>query len=110
MTAEAAPTDTHDEGTHDDGKVKHPSPKFYWWLALILAVVTAVEIAILEISALDSVRAPLLVFLSLIKFGAVVGFFMHLKYEKKLYQNFFAIGFVGAIILYIVVLATFNVL
>ena len=104
MTTEATTTDTH-----DDGKVKHPTPKFYWWLALILAIVTAVEIAILEISALDSLRAPLLILLSLIKFGAVVGFFMHLKFEKKLYQNFFAIGFVGAIILYMVVLATFGV-
>jgi hypothetical protein len=40
----------------------------------------------------------------------VVGFFMHLKFEKRLFQNFFAVGFVGAIILYVVVLATFRVL
>jgi caa(3)-type oxidase subunit IV len=105
VTAEATTT-----GTHEEGSAKHPSPKFYWLLALGLAVVTAVEVAIPYLSAFDSVRGPLLVVLSLLKFGAVVGFFMHLKYENRLLQNFFAIGFVGAIILYLVVLATFRVL
>lgn len=104
MTTEAT-TEAHQEGA-----AKHPSPKFYWLLALALAVVTAVEVAIPYLSAFDSVRGPLLVILSLVKFGAVVGFFMHLKYENRLLQNFFAIGFVGAIVLYLVVLATFRAL
>lgn len=103
MTAETATT-------HDEGKVKHPSPKFYWMLALVLAIITAVEVAIPYLSAFDSVRAPLLIILSLAKFGAVVGFFMHLKFEKTLYRNFFAIGFFGAVALFLVVLATFRAL
>ncbi len=39
----------------------HPTQKTYWLVALLLVVVTAIEIAIPYLSAFDSVRAPLLI-------------------------------------------------
>lgn len=88
----------------------HPSPATYWVIAAILAVVTAIEIAVPSISALDPVKVPLLWSLAAIKFFAVVGFFMHLRYEKKLYRTLFFFGVFGVFPLFFVVLLSMNAL
>jgi hypothetical protein len=51
--------------------------------------------------------APLLVGLSTIKFVAVVGWFMHLRFEDSFLARFFSAGFVLAMVLYGIVLAVF---
>ncbi len=86
----------------------HPTPAFYWAVAGFLAVVTGIEIAIPGISALDSVKVPLLWFLAIVKFATVVSIFMHLRYDKKLYRPLFLFGAIGAIPLFVVVLLTMD--
>lgn len=86
----------------------HPTPRVYWAIAAFLAVVTAIEIAIPNISALDSVKVPLLWALAALKFGTVVGFFMHLRYERKLYRTLFLFGVFGVFPLFIVVLLSMH--
>lgn len=86
----------------------HPTPAVYWAIAVFLAVVTAVEIAIPSISALDSVKVPLLWFLAAVKFGTVASFFMHLRYDKKLYRTLFLFGVIGIFPLMIVVLLSMD--
>lgn len=81
-----------------------PTPRLYWMIALILAVLTAVEVAIPYIDALDSVTLPLLLTLGAVKFLMVVGFFMHLKFDRPIYRNLFFIGVIGALLIYAVVL------
>jgi cytochrome c oxidase subunit 4 len=81
-----------------------PTPRLYWIIALILAVLTAVEVAIPYIDTLDSVSVPLLLLLGATKFLVVVGFFMHLKFDKPIYRNLFFIGVIGALIIFSVVL------
>ncbi|MDJ0664679.1 MAG: cytochrome C oxidase subunit IV family protein [Acidimicrobiia bacterium] len=88
----------------------HPTPAMYWGIALFLAVVTALEVAVPYISALDPVRVPLLLIMGAIKFGTVVAFFMHLRYDKKLYRTLFLFGAIGVIPLFLVVLLTMNAL
>ncbi len=88
----------------------HPTPAMYWGIALFLAVVTAVEVAVPYIEALDPVRVPLLLVLAAIKFGTVVAFFMHLRYDKKLYRTLFLFGVIGVIPLFLVVLLTMHAL
>jgi cytochrome c oxidase subunit 4 len=90
--------------------VSHPTPKTYWLIALVLAVITAVEIAIPYIDALDPIKVPALLILGAMKFLIVVAFFMHLRYERNLYRSLFFIGVIGAILLFIVVLLTFRAL
>ena len=92
------------------GSTQHPTPKLYWIIALILAVITAVEIALPSIDALSSIKVPGLLLLGGIKFLMVVGFFMHLKFDKPLYRSLFFVGAIGAIPLFIVVLLTFEAL
>ena len=86
----------------------HPTPAMYWGIALFLAVVTALEVAVPYISALDPVRVPLLLIMAAIKFGTVVAFFMHLRYDKKLYRTLFLFGVIGVIPLFMVVLLTMH--
>ena len=90
--------------------VAHPTPRTYWLIALLLAAITAVEIAIPYFDALDAVKVPGLLTLGAVKFLIVVGFFMHLKFEKNLYKSLFFIGAIGALPLFIVVLLTFRAL
>ena len=88
----------------------HPTPKTYWMIALLLAVITAVEIAIPSIAAFDAIKVPSLLLLGGIKFMLVVGFFMHLRFDKPLYRSLFFVGVIGAIPLFTVVLLTFRAL
>ena len=82
----------------------------YWGIALFLGVVTAIEIAVPSISALDPIKVPLLWMLAAVKFFTVVGFFMHLRYEKRLYKTLFLFGVFGVFPLFIVVLLSMNAL
>lgn len=82
----------------------------YWGIALFLGGVTAIEIAVPSISALDPIKVPLLWALAALKFFTVVGFFMHLRYEKRLYKTLFLFGVFGVFPLFIIVLLTMNAL
>ena len=88
----------------------HPQPKDYWLIALILGVITAAEVAVTYWSALDRFIAPILIVMSVLKFVIVVAYFMHLKFEAKIYRNLFVIGIVAAPLLFGAVLFTFGVL
>ncbi len=88
----------------------HPTPRDYWLIALILGVITGAEVAVTYIDALDSVVAPLLIAMSAAKFTIVVGYFMHLKFEQRIYRNLFLMGIIAAPILFGTVLLTFGVL
>ena len=73
-------------------------------------MITAVEIALPYVEALEVIKVPGLLLLGGIKFLIVVGFFMHLKFEKNLYRSLFFVGAIGALPLFIVVLLTFQAL
>jgi cytochrome c oxidase subunit 4 len=88
----------------------HPQPRDYWMIAAILAVITAAEVAVTYVDALDSVVAPLLIVMAIAKFALVVGWFMHLRFEERRYRVLFYIGLVSAPILFGIVLLTFGVL
>ena len=88
-----------------------PTPRLYWMIALILAVLTAAEVSIAYVDILSgNVLVWLLIALGAAKFVIVVGFFMHLKFDKPLYRSLFMVGAIGVIPLFAVVLLTFNAL
>ncbi len=74
----------------------HPQPRTYIVVALILAVITAIEVATYYVPALAGVIVPILLVLSLAKFVLVVGYFMHLKFDHKMYTGLFGAGLVIA--------------
>jgi cytochrome c oxidase subunit 4 len=87
----------------------HPSVKRYWQIALFLGIVTAVEIGIAYIPDLNkTILTVSLLALGVVKFGVVVGWFMHLKFENRTMNSLFAIGLVFALGLFFIVLATYS--
>jgi cytochrome c oxidase subunit IV len=92
------------------GSTAHPTPRFYWIVAAVLAVVTAAEIAIGYADIATAIKVTGLFTLGGLKFAAVVAFFMHLRFDKPLYRSLFLIGLAGAIPIFIVVLLTFEAL
>jgi cytochrome c oxidase subunit IV len=79
------------------GEHEHPGPRTYVVVALILAVITAIEVAVYYIPGLLAFIVPILLVLSLIKFAMVVGYFMHLKFDHKMYAGLFVGGLAIAI-------------
>jgi cytochrome c oxidase subunit 4 len=90
----------------------HPTPAQYWKIAAFLAAVTALEVAMYYIDkelGLGFLNAAILIPLSAVKFMVVVGWFMHVRYEKPTISRFFTAGFVLAVALYLVVLSAMGI-
>ncbi|MFO7547699.1 MAG: cytochrome C oxidase subunit IV family protein [Acidimicrobiia bacterium] len=91
----------------------HPTAGQYVKIAVLLFVLTAVEVALFylgEATELGAFEPIALIGLAFLKFVIVVGWYMHLRFEKTTLSRFFAAGFTLAIVLYAVVLAAFGVL
>lgn len=88
---------------------RHPSPKEYIRIAIVLGIVTAAEVAVYYIEAVEDLLIPLLFLFAVIKFTLVVLWYMHLKFDSRTYARFFVMGLSGAITLYLIVLLTFRV-
>ena len=94
---------------HDDLHDHEISDKTYILIALLLAVLTAMEVAATEISGVpESLLVPALLLMMAVKFFVVVSYFMHLKHDAALFKFGFYIGLAGAVVLYSVVLTTFH--
>ena len=89
MTDETQTAEQHD----DHGS--HASVGFYWMIGLILAVLTAMEVAAFYME-LGAIEAPFLLALSAAKFVIVVMFFMHLKFDSRIFTGLFLAGLVLA--------------
>jgi cytochrome c oxidase subunit 4 len=95
----------------DQEHAKHPTPRQYVQIAVMLAIITAVEVALFYIDEsldLQGWDAPLLVILSFLKFVIVIGWYMHLRFEKGMLSRFFSGGFILALSLYGIVLGSFG--
>jgi cytochrome c oxidase subunit 4 len=107
-------TDTSDSGQtsahlqHDDLYDHSISDRGYIVIALILAVLTALEVAATEVGGLGSFLVPALLIMMAIKFFIVVSYFMHLKHDSALFKFSFYVGLGGAVVLYAVMLTTFH--
>lgn len=86
--------------THEE---HHPDLRTYVWIAIFLAIVTAIEVAIYYIPAFEGILVPLLIILSAVKFFFVVGYFMHLKMDPKLLAAIFGSALVVSLAVYIAV-------
>ncbi len=97
----AASTEAGGHATHEH----HPSEQDYVKTALILAVLTALEVSTFYVD-FGWATLPLLIVLMSVKFLYVAGVFMHLKFDIKLYSRVVAAGLGLAIGLYAITLAT----
>ena len=87
----------------------HPTPMTYFKVALILAFVTAVEVAVFYVDALKPAFLPIFLVLSVFKFALVVMFYMHLKFDSRLFSGVFVGGLLLAVAVAVTLLALFQV-
>jgi cytochrome c oxidase subunit IV len=89
---------------------EHPTWKQYKWVALILTVITVIEVWVYYIPAFVESRlfVPSLLIMSAAKFAIVVGYYMHLKYDHKLFRALFVGPLVIAIATLIVLMFLFG--
>ena len=90
------------EGAHD-----HLSDAKYIQIAVILAVITAVEV-VTYIVDFGELLVPSLYLMMAVKFWLVAGFFMHLKFDSPLFTKLFVAGLVGATAVYVIMLSAFQ--
>lgn len=81
--------------SHQEGH--HPTFKQYVWVAIILFAITIVEFVLIWpragiVESLGYSKLPLLAILSAIKFAIVIAFYMHLKFDNKLFTWVFLAG------------------
>ena len=102
-----APDPDHQAPTHE-----HPSDRQYVKVAVILGVLTAIEV----FTYFDSVHRmsaaamyALLTVLMILKFIYVVAWFMHLKFDSPIFKHIFVTGILLALGVYLVMLTAFRI-
>ena len=113
QTAELAAGDAHAAAGPGllPGELRpHPTPFQYVIVAVILCIVTAIEVAVsyTEGDIPDGLIVTLLLGMAILKFAIVASWFMHLRTDKRIFRNFFVLGIVAALILFAVVFATLH--
>jgi cytochrome c oxidase subunit 4 len=95
---------------HDAHDESHEIPdRTFITIALILAVLTALEVAATEVSGFpEAILVPWLLILMVLKFYIVIAYFMHLKWDSKIFSLMFYLGLAFAVVLYAVMLTTFE--
>jgi cytochrome c oxidase subunit 4 len=88
----------------------HPSPAKYVGIAILLAVITGLEVVLYYINMPQALLVSFLMVLALMKFTLVAAFFMHLKFDSPMLRRVFVTGIILAGIVYTVALLTLRVL
>jgi cytochrome c oxidase subunit 4 len=115
MAEGGAMTETvHDEASHAGGSGHaeshhHGLTDFgYVQVAVALAIITGLEVYASYADWLGRAFLPILIVLMLVKFFSVVLFFMHLRFDSKIFGWLFYAGLGLAVGVYVVTLFTFH--
>jgi cytochrome c oxidase subunit 4 len=95
------PTEPDQTGAH------HASDWLYVQIAIILGVITAAEVSTYLID-FGAFLWPSLMIMMVAKFVLVIQFFMHLRFDNKLFSWVFVTGLVLAVAVYVITLSTFH--
>jgi cytochrome c oxidase subunit 4 len=89
---------------------EHPTWKQYKWVAIILTLITIVEVWVYYIPSFvaSPFFVPALLIMSAVKFAIVVLFYMHLRYDHKLFKALFTGPLIIAIVTMLVLLLLFG--
>jgi cytochrome c oxidase subunit 4 len=95
---------------HQGAEHSHPSPAKYVGIAILLALITALEVGLYYIHMPAALLVAFLMVLALLKFTMVAAFFMHLKFDSPMLRRVFMTGIILAGVVYTVALLTLRVL
>jgi len=89
----------------------HPDPVQYVMVAVVLVVITGIEIGVsyLEGSIPNGLIVTLLLVMAFVKFFLVASWFMHLRTDQPVFRRFFILGSIAAVVLYAIVLLMLHV-
>ena len=88
---------THAAAAPDSEHREHASVGFYWMIGLVLTVITMAEVALFYIPGMGAALTPTLLMMSAVKFSLVVMFFMHLKFDSRVFSGVFLAGLALAV-------------
>lgn len=106
-----AAVDTHSEHAVEVHTGEHGwTDKKYVMVAIVLAVMTAVEVGLSYFHPTFATWLPtvLLLLVMVAKFVIVVLFFMHLRFDDKMFGRLFWSGLILSVVVYVAALATFQ--
>lgn len=104
MTTDQTQTGTVDHDSHAEHGMSNAG---YVKIALILAAITALEVSTYYID-FGPFFMPSLLIMMVVKFVMVVSYFMHLKFDNKIFSWMFYAGLFLAIGVYVAALSTFK--
>lgn len=85
------------EAEHD-----HPGERTYIKVAIVLSIITLVEVVIYYLGLPNGVLVTMLLAFSAVKFVTVVGFFMHLKFDDRRLTYIFIAGLLLAMVILLI--------
>jgi len=88
----------------------HAARSTYWLVALILAIITLLEVAVFYVPFLRSAVVPMLLVLSATKFALVAMFFMHLRYDRPILTVILSTGLMVAAAIILALMLLFGAL
>ena len=110
---------THDEAfsssdpameSMEPGVEEHyPDEGQYIKVALILFVITMGEVGIYYVTGARQAVTTLMLVMMAVKFALVALYFMHLRFDSKLFRRLFVTGIILAIAVYIIALTSLHV-
>lgn len=98
-------------GGHGDAgeQHSHPKPRLYIAIFVFLFIVTALEVVV-TFEPLRSIlpQVPTLIFLAVLKGVSILLFYMHLKFDSRVFTAFFVVGFILAVSMIVTFMALFD--
>ena len=104
-TPEAAPL--HSQAS---GEGAHPTVSTYIRVAIILALITLIEVGVFYLDFNRTAFILVFVFMSGVKFAIVIMFYMHLKFDNILFSRLFLGGLAIAAFALFALLGLFRIL
>lgn len=110
MTAAVEAHNEHAVQAHAHAGEHSWTDKKYVMVAIYLAVMTGVEVGLSYIHPSFAPWLPtvLLIAIMIVKFVTVVLFFMHLRFDDKMFGRLFWSGLILAVVVYVGALTTFQ--
>lgn len=109
VDVDVAPREGESLRARENPERHHPTTRQYVNIGIILAVLTAVEVAVWYVDAIRDQLVAILLCLMVIKFAMVVLYFMHIRFDNPGYGRVFVTGIALAATVYGVVLIIFGV-
>lgn len=109
-TPELEAASGHGALLHHGAEHTHPSQAKYVGIAVLLAIITGLEVALYYIHMPEWLMVAFLMVLAFLKFTMVAAFFMHLKFDSPMLRRVFITGIILAAVVYSVALFTLRVL